>query len=138
VEPSEERFVQSYTLRDKTSGAAEHIDSWYEQLRRGGLELAVMLAVSGGPKYGLEIIHHLDRERDLTLPEGTIYPLLARLARDGYFKAEWRQTEPHPRKYYQLTPAGRKRLNEMSEHWRAFNRKVALLMSEAGISHDPE
>lgn len=109
------------------------MDGWHEQLRRGGLELAVMLAVNGGPKYGLEIIHHLDRQRDLALPEGTIYPLLARLARDGYLKAEWRQTEPHPRKYYQLTPAGRKRLGEMCESWRAFNDKVELLMSEAGL-----
>ena len=122
-----------YTLRDKTSGDTQAIDSWLEQLRRGGLELAVLLAVSGGPKYGLEIIHHLDRQRDLALPEGTIYPLLARLARDGHLKAEWRQTEPHPRKYYQLTPAGRKRLTEMCEYWRAFNDKVELLMSEAGL-----
>ena len=47
-----------------------------EQLRRGGLEMAVMLAVAGEPRYGLEIIRHLQDERALTLPEGTIYPLL--------------------------------------------------------------
>jgi PadR family transcriptional regulator PadR len=103
-----------------------------EQLRRGGLELAVMLAVRSGPKYGLEIIRHLDRERDLALPEGTIYPLLARLAREGDVKAEWRPTEPHPRKYYQLTPQGRRRLREMCDEWRAFSSKVELLMSESG------
>ena len=125
--------VEANTLRDKTSGDARLSDGWHEQLRRGGLELAVMLAVSSGPKYGLEIIDHLDGQRDLTLPEGTIYPLLARLARDGYLKAEWRQTEPHPRKYYQLTAAGRKRLAEMCGSWRAFNDKVELLMSEAGL-----
>lgn len=103
-----------------------------EQMRRGGLEFAVMLAVSHGPKYGLEIIHHLDRERDLTLPEGTIYPLLARLAREGDLKAEWRQTEPHPRKYYHLTTEGKRRLQAMCDEWCAFSRKMDLLISETG------
>ncbi|HTI39754.1 MAG TPA: PadR family transcriptional regulator [Vicinamibacterales bacterium] len=119
-------------MRDKTPGGAQP-EGWHEQLRRGGLELAVMLAVSNGPKYGLEIIHHLDSQRDLALPEGTVYPLLSRLAREGDLKAEWRQTEPHPRKYYQLTAQGRRRLAVMCHDWRAFSQKIELLMSEAGI-----
>ncbi len=106
-------------------------DPWQEQLRRGGLELAVMLAVAKEPRYGLEIIRHLEAFTDLVLTEGTIYPLLARLTRDGLLDADWRQTEPHPRKYYRLTARGRRRLDEMCEHWRMFSRKIDRLMAAA-------
>jgi len=92
----------------------------------------VMLVVASTPRYGLEIIRHLDDERDLALPEGTIYPLLARLTRDGILDAEWRQTEPHPRKYYRLTAAGRRRLKEMCAEWRAFAATMTKLIAEAG------
>ena len=94
--------------------------------------MAVMLAVSAAPRYGLEIIRHLDGERDLALPEGTIYPLLLRLTRDGVLEAEWRATEPHPRKYYRLTARGRRRLKEMCDEWRAFSTKMNALIAEGG------
>ena len=94
--------------------------------------MAVMLAVASEPRYGLEIIKHLDDERDLALPEGTIYPLLSRLTRDGLLHAEWRATEPHPRKYYRLTAAGRRRMRDMCEAWRAFATKMNRLIAEAG------
>ena len=64
-------------------------DSWTEQLRRGGLELAILLAVAPGTRYGLEIIRHLQEATDLVVGEGTIYPILGRLTRDGLLQAEW-------------------------------------------------
>ena len=91
---------------------------WQEQLRRGTLELAVLLVIAPGKRYGLEIIRHLEFA-DLVLTEGTIYPLLARLEREGLLKAEWVEGEgPRARKYYQLTPAGRTRMKRMSEEFR--------------------
>lgn len=91
---------------------------WQEQLRRGTLELAVLLAIAPGRRYGLEIIRHLEFT-DLVLTEGTIYPLLARLEREGLLKAEWVEGEgPRARKYYQLTPTGRTRMKRMSEEFR--------------------
>jgi PadR family transcriptional regulator PadR len=93
-------------------------EHWQEQLRRGTLELAVLLAVAPGRRYGLEILRHLEFA-DLVLAEGTIYPLLARLERDGLLEAEWVEGEgPRPRKYYQLTPNGRARMKRMSEEFR--------------------
>ena len=95
------------------------LDDWHEQLRRGTLELAVLLAVAPEPRYGLEILRHLEFA-DLVLAEGTIYPLLARLEREGLLQARWVEGEgPRPRKYYQLTPAGRARMKKMSEEFRA-------------------
>lgn len=105
------------------------LDNWQEQLRRGTLELAVLLAVAPGPRYGLEIIRHLDFT-DLVLTEGTIYPLLARLAREGLVTAEWVSDEgPHPRKYYKLTSRGRARLTQMCREFRAFTAKIERLIA---------
>ena len=70
------------------------LDVWNEQLRRGALEFAVLLTLSPGARYGLEIIRHLESFTDLVITEGTIYPLLARLTRDGVLHAEWSATRP--------------------------------------------
>ena len=104
---------------------------WEEQLRRGGLELAVMLSVAGEPRYGLEIIHQLEELTDLVVTEGTIYPLLARLTRDGLLAADWNEEAAHPRKYYRLTAGGRRELASMSAHWQNFSRKIDRLIEIA-------
>jgi PadR family transcriptional regulator, regulatory protein PadR len=93
--------------------------NWHEQLRRGTLELAVLLSVAPAPSYGLEIIRHLEFA-DLVLTEGTIYPMLARLERDGLLDARWVEGQgPRARKYYQLTPSGRARMKKMAQEFRA-------------------
>jgi PadR family transcriptional regulator, regulatory protein PadR len=104
---------------------------WQEQLRRGTLELAVLLTVAGGRRYGLEIIRQLEFA-DLVLTEGTVYPLLARLQREGLMKAEWVEGEgPRPRKYYQLTAAGRTRMKKMSEEFRTIAAGMEQMISGA-------
>jgi PadR family transcriptional regulator PadR len=112
-------------------------DTWLEQLRRGGLDLAVLLTVSSGPRYGLALIKHLERFTDLVVTEGTIYPILGRLTREGLLEAEWVEGEaPHARKYYKLTRLGAKRLTTMKADWRAFAEKIARLMDAAeGSDH---
>jgi PadR family transcriptional regulator PadR len=111
------------------------LEVWNEQLRRGALEFAILLTLAPDARYGLEIIRHLESFTDLVIPEGTIYPLLARLTRDGVLRAEWSATEAsHPRKYYQLTARGRRRLEEMRDHWRDFSSKIDRLVEAAGAS----
>ena len=105
-------------------------DTWQEQLRRGSLDLAILLTVSAGPRYGLAIIQHLEAFTDLVVTEGTIYPILGRLTREGLLEAEWVEGEaPHPRKYYRLTRVGAKRLADMKGEWRAFAEKIERLMT---------
>jgi PadR family transcriptional regulator PadR len=116
------------TNRNDGRGGSE---SWQEQLRRGGLELAILLSLTREPRYGLEIIRHLEEFTDLVVTEGTIYPILARLSRDGLVAADWRDTGVHPRKYYQLTSRGRERLDEMVASWKSFAAKLDRLMSAA-------
>jgi PadR family transcriptional regulator len=107
-------------------------ETWQEQLRRGSLDLAILLTVSTGPQYGLAIIQHLDAFTDLVVTEGTIYPILGRLTREGLLAAEWVEGEaPHARKYYRLTRVGAKRLTTMKTDWRAFVEKIGRLMDAA-------
>ena len=107
-------------------------ETWQEQLRRGGLDLAILLTLSAGPRYGLAIIQHLEAFTDLVVTEGTIYPILGRLAREGLLASEWVEGEaPHPRKYYRLTKTGATRLVEMKTEWRAFSDKIGRLLEAA-------
>jgi PadR family transcriptional regulator PadR len=111
------------------------IDTWQEQLRRGSLDLAILLTVSAGPRYGLAIIQHLEAFTDLIVTEGTIYPILGRLTRDGLLDSYWVEDEaPHPRKYYRLTRQGDKRLAHMKSEWREFTAKIERLMGAASAA----
>jgi PadR family transcriptional regulator PadR len=105
-------------------------ETWQEQIRRGTLDLAILLSVSSGPRYGLAIIQHLEEFTDLVVAEGTIYPILGRLTREGLLESTWVESEaPHPRKYYALTRLGTKRLLEMTHAWRDYVKKIDRLMA---------
>jgi PadR family transcriptional regulator PadR len=114
-------------------------ETWLEQLRRGGLDLAILLTVAEGPRYGLAIIQHLEAFTDLVVGEGTIYPILGRLTREGILEATWVEGEaPHARKYYRLTKAGARRLREMQAEWRAFADKIDRLIAATARRPRPE
>src|SRR5262245_13211022 len=109
----------------RTSLPPESTDKWEIQLRKGCLELAILAALWGGRRYGLEILDRLEHESDLVLSEGTIYPLLARLKEEGMLDSEWVDAEAgHPRKYYRLTPAGRRRAVQMVRVWARFTASL--------------
>ena len=107
------------------------MDAWKEQLRRGGLEMAILLSLTRDTRYGLDITRYLDAFTDIVITEGTIYPILARLTRDGLIVGEWRESAAHPRKYYRLTAAGRARLSDMIATWKAFAAKLDRLVAAA-------
>lgn len=110
-------------------------ETWQEQLRRGALDLAILLSVATGPRYGLAIIQHLEAFTDLVITEGTIYPILGRLTREGLLEATWVEGEaPHPRKYYRLTKLGTRRLADMKTGWRTFSDKINRLMAASETS----
>lgn len=108
-------------------------DKWEVQLRKGCLELAILASLWRGRLYGLEILRQLDRTSDLVVSEGTVYPLLTRLKLLGWVDAEWVESEAgHPRKYYQLTAAGRARAREMARVWRRFSASLGRLLAPLG------
>ena len=114
----------------KSSDAArEGAEKWEVQLRKGCLELAILASLWGGKLYGLEILRRLESGSDLVVSEGTVYPLLSRLKSLALVDSEWVESDGgHPRKYYQLTAAGRERAMEMARVWREFSSSLTKLL----------
>lgn len=113
----------------KTSHDLGNNDKWEVQLRKGCLELAILAALWEGKLYGLEILRHLETDSDLVISEGTVYPLLSRLKSLGFLESEWVESDGgHPRKYYCLTPAGRRRAQEMVGIWGRFSTSMGRLL----------
>ena len=107
----------------------ESPDKWEAQMRKGCVEMAVLASLWNGRAYGLEILRVLERDSNLVLAEGTIYPILNRLRTEGLVQSEWVEAEAgHPRKYYQLTFAGRDRAIRMAETWTQFSAGLDCLI----------
>lgn len=97
------------------------------QLRRGLLELAVLLVVRHGPVYASDILKQL-KDSKLLVVEGTLYPLLSRLKNDGDLGYEWQESKSGPpRKYYQLTEDGKKTLAKTLETWTKLSQSINSL-----------
>ena len=98
------------------------------QLRKGILELAVMGVLYHERHYGYSLIRVLTEQGSISLKEGTIYPILARLSEDGMVHSEWVESDQGPpRKYYALTSAGRKLYSELRKD---FDVLVSLINQE--------
>ncbi|MBA2355382.1 MAG: helix-turn-helix transcriptional regulator [Acidobacteria bacterium] len=111
------------------------------ELRRGSLELIVLHVLAAGEAYGYEIVTKLTRETDgaLEVTDGTLYPLLYRLERAAFVVVRWdTPARGVPRKYYQLTDAGRMELDTLTADWFTFAAAMARLLGKAGSddSHD--
>ncbi len=101
------------------------------ELRRGTLELIVLHLLEPGEAYGYEIVTKLTRETQgaLEVTDGTLYPVLYRLERAGFVAVRWDTPERGvPRKYYQLTDAGRQELHALTTEWSAFADAMARLL----------
>ena len=108
---------------------SDSVDRWEIQLRKGCLELAILASLWDGRLYGLELLRLLEEKSDLVITEGTVYPLLSRLRSEGLLDAEWVEAElGHPRKYYRLTPAGRRRTLAMAQIWSRFSANLDGLL----------
>lgn len=118
------------TERDAHAHEPETADKWEVQLRKGCLELAILAALWEGRRYGLEILRRLESDSDLIVSEGTVYPLLSRLKAMGLLRSEWVESDAgHPRKYYALTPAGKRRALEMAGIWARFSSSMSQLLA---------
>ncbi|WP_225444728.1 PadR family transcriptional regulator [Pseudomarimonas arenosa] len=106
---------------------------WEVQLRKGSLDLVILAALRGRCLYGLELLGLMQGFDSFAISEGTLYPLLDRLRRDGVVDAHWKQEgESKPRKYYQLTPLGERRLADFTQRWRNGVADIEHLLSHPG------
>ena len=87
------------------------------QMRRGVLEYSILLILSASDGYASSIIQRL-KDVNIIVAEGTIYPLLIRLKKLGLLNYRWEEsTQGPPRKYYMITPLGRKQLEGLDAAW---------------------
>lgn len=97
----------------------------FEQLRRGLLEFAVLKIISRRKVYAAEILLAL-QGTDFATGEGTLYPLVSKLRREGLITYNWVESESGPpRKYFELTPDGRNHLLELEGYWQTINKTIA-------------
>ncbi|QQE81168.1 PadR family transcriptional regulator [Alicyclobacillus sp. SO9] len=93
------------------------------QFKKGVLELCVLVVTSNQDRYGYELVHTISDS--LFIAEGTVYPLLRRLTKDGYFTTYLKEsTEGPPRKYYHLTDDGKRYMQQLVTDWAEFAAAV--------------
>jgi PadR family transcriptional regulator, regulatory protein PadR len=97
------------------SDANEQISQLRLELRRGIVVLAVLSQLDTA-RYGYHLIQQL-AEQGLDIEEGTLYPLLRRLEKQGLLESEWETSETRPRKYYRISTQGREVLTMLIKEW---------------------
>ncbi len=103
------------------------------QMRKGVLVYCVLLLCKEGKVYTTDIITSL-RAAELIVVEGTLYPLLSRLAKDGLLAYEWQESEQGPpRKYYWLTEDGHTLLNALQKSYGKLHASIKTLEKGANI-----
>lgn len=93
-------------------------------LRKGLLELAVLKVISGKEAYVADIITRLSGT-EFAAGEGTLYPLLSKLRREGLVAYEWAESAAGPpRKYYSLTEAGKEAMQTMTDYFKTLQTVI--------------
>ena len=97
------------------------------QMRKGILEYCILSVLSRNSCYASDIIKEL-KEAEVIVVEGTLYPLLTRQKNAGLLSYRWEESQQGPpRKYYELTEAGRKYLAELDKSWKELVDSVNLI-----------
>ena len=113
----------------------DEIENKITQLRKGILELAILSTLYRKTHYGYSLVRDLTVAGAFDVKEGTIYPILSRLAREGLVRTQWMESrQGPPRKYYELTPAGR----TMCEALNGEFRRLVGLVETAAVSSAPD
>jgi PadR family transcriptional regulator PadR len=101
------------------------------QLRRGALEYCVLALLATEERYGFDIVRTLGSIDGMVTGEGTLYPLLSRLKKEGHVTTTWRDSDAGPpRKYYAITNGGRRALTTFTAEWWRFRDAVDAILSK--------
>src|SRR6202012_6262745 len=110
-------------------------DSTISQLRRGVLEFCVLALLREGERYSFDLVRALSDAEGLVTSEGTLYPLLGRLRREGLVHSTWRESAPGPpRRYYRITQDGDAALRAFASQWARFRESVDALIELGGAA----
>jgi PadR family transcriptional regulator PadR len=93
------------------------------QLKKGLLEICVLIMIENSDKYGYELASNISSK--IEIAEGTLYPLLSRLTKQGYFETYILESnEGPPRKYYRITQKGLDYLNQLIKEWEEISESI--------------
>ena len=103
------------------------INDRFTAIRKGLLEFLILKIVSADKVYVADILKRLS-DTEFATQEGTLYPLLSKMRRDGLVDYEWQESDAGPpRKYYQLTAKGKSQLAELNDYWKHLNAMITQL-----------
>ena len=103
------------------------IDEKFAAIRKGLLEFLILKIVAANKVYVADILKRLS-DTDFATQEGTLYPLLSKMRRDGLVDYEWQESDAGPpRKYYELTAKGKSQLAELNDYWKHLNATITQL-----------
>ncbi len=107
-------------------------ETWKSQLRKGAAELAVLALLDSGAKSGIGLLDDLGERPEIGLSDGSIYPLLNRLEREGRIAGRWETPQGGGRgqKLYMLTADGRAALKSMRGAWIGFRDELTMIVGE--------
>lgn len=109
-------------------------DKYERQMKKGVLDMLVLRLLKSEAKYGYQIIQEMREKSDETflLKDGTLYPILYRLEEDNLVVSKWSEAvgKQVPRKYYEITEAGKKALGEIEVVWKRISDGIAKIMED--------
>lgn len=110
----------------------EFIEKWKSQVKKGTLSFLVLNAISKKELYGYELIEIIKSTTAIEIAEGTLYPLMNRLKKEGLTTSKWVEQESGiPRKYYVLTEQGKVTLGQMKTYWEELEKSIKKLNNNA-------
>ena len=96
-----------------------------QELRRGTVVMAALATLSR-PTYGYALLETL-ADAGFAVEGNTLYPLLRRLEKQGLLSSEWNTEESRPRRFYQVSDAGRALLNTLLDEWQSLHLSIENL-----------
>nr|WP_256489624.1 PadR family transcriptional regulator [Pleionea sp. CnH1-48] len=99
------------------------------ELRRGVLVLAVLSQLQQ-EHYGYSLRKNL-ADKGVDIDEGTLYPLIRRLEKQGLLQSEWRQDDKRKKRFYQLSEAGEQMLERLQKEWFEVSSTLSSLLKGA-------
>ncbi len=112
------------------------MSGYSRELLKGAADTLVLSTFADAEMYGYQVVKELERRSEgfFRLKEGTLYPILHRLERQGLLAGRW-QTMPNgsERRYYSLTARGRRALSDKLDEWETFAQAVGRVTGSLAL-----
>lgn len=123
--------MRSAIIASMIDASVDEVISMDREVLKTSTTTLILSVLGRGPKHGYQMVRDLERLSSgvLTLKEGTLYPLLHALERDGVVASHWELEGGRERKIYQLTDGGRAELRRRTADWVKFRSAVDSVLS---------